>query len=53
VSRVKQDSATALSAAKREFEDNIWTHKNQMDDLFKTSKAAHSEEILRLREDTR
>ena len=24
-----------------------------MDDLFKTSKAAHSEEVLRLREDTR
>jgi DNA-binding ferritin-like protein len=53
VTRVKQEGATALTAAKREFEDNIWTHKNQTDDIFKSSKAAHSEEVLRLREETR
>lgn len=28
ISRVKQDSSAALSQTKREFEDNIWTHKN-------------------------
>lgn len=28
ISRVKQEGASALGNAKREFEDNIWTHKN-------------------------
>jgi hypothetical protein len=53
VTRVKQEQTTALTSTKREFEDSIWTFKNEVDDMLKSSKAATAEELLRLREDMR
>lgn len=53
ITRLKQETATALSGTKRDFEDSIWTFKNEVDDMLKSSKATHADELLRLREDTR
>lgn len=39
ISRLKHDHTGALTATKREFEDNIWTFKNQVDDTIKSGKA--------------
>ena len=53
IARLKQDQQMALVNSKREFEDKIWTFKNEMDDLQKVGKLQGQEDVMKFKEEIR